>query len=140
VLAVSLVVATACGGSLGASTQTPASPQLGKPWSRLSVQQKDDYMRSTVMPEMRAVFARFDPHRYAKMGCSPCHARGRGKLDYRMPNEDLLLDPAACAEVPGGKAPMDAMNRFMGEQVGPTMARLLGKPWTSCYWCHEYDG
>lgn len=108
------------------------------PWDRMTPQQKHEYMRSTVMPEMRALFVRFDPHRYAKMGCAPCHARGPGEPDFRMPNEDLPLDPTEC-EKPGSDPSVTAMNRFMLEQVEPAMARLLGKPWHSCFRCHSYE-
>jgi hypothetical protein len=100
--------------------------------------QKEAYMREAVMPVMRTLFARHDPHRYTNMGCTPCHARGRP--GYKMPNEDLLLDPASCAEVPGADPRMAAESKFMDEEVGPAMARLLGKPWNSCFLCHEYDG
>jgi len=138
-LALSLAAAAGCRSSEGRSAEVPSAREPVVIWDAMTPQQKEEFMRSTVMPEMRAVFARFDPHRYARMGCTPCHARGRRKQPYLMPNEDLLLDPKACAEVPGSDPSMTAMNRFMDEQVGPTMARLLGKPWNSCFWCHEYD-
>ena len=134
-----LAVAAGCSGSRGPSVAPASGQEPPVPWERMTAQGKYEYMHVTVMPEMRALFARFDPHRYASMGCAPCHARGRGTPDYRMPNEDLLLDPAACIEVPGSDPSMIAMNHFMDEQVGPTMARLLGKPWNSCYLCHVYD-
>ncbi|MFI5298033.1 MAG: hypothetical protein ACHREM_08040 [Polyangiales bacterium] len=132
-------VAAGCRGSPGASAAAPSDAVPAVPWDDMTVQQKDAYMRSTVMPEMRAVFSKFDPVRYSRMGCTPCHARGRGSDKYWMPNEDLLLDPASCEEVPGSDPTMTRMNRFMDEQVGPAMSRLLGKPWNSCYLCHVYD-
>ena len=139
-LALTLAVAAGCRGPQGGpSAAAPSGQQPPVPWARMTPQQKYDYMRSAVMPEMRALFARFDPHRYAEMGCSPCHARGPGNPDYLMPNDDLLLDPSACVEVPGSDPSVIAMSHFMDEQVGPTMARLLGKPWNSCFWCHSYD-
>ncbi len=109
------------------------------PWGDMSPRQKQDYMRTTVMPEMRALFVKFDAHRYRHMDCTPCHTRDRVNTDYRMPNEDLLLDPATCTDAPGGDPSVIAMNQFMREQVGPTMGRLLGKPFNSCFLCHAYE-
>ena len=140
-LALALVVAVAagCSGSPGPSPAASADPGSVLPWERMTPRQKQDYMRSTVMPTMRELFVRFDPHRYPKMGCSPCHTRSSGTPDYRMPNDDLLLDPSTCEPGPGADPSAIAMNRFMLEEVGPTMGRLLGKPFNSCYWCHSYD-
>jgi len=138
-LVAALIVMTGCGRPVRVAEATAAAPTSGIVWDHMTTEQRADYMRSTVMPEMRAMFARFDPHRYSRMGCTPCHARGRGSADFRMPNEDLLLDPTACADVPGNDPRTVETSRFMDEQVGPAMARLLGKPWNSCFWCHAYD-
>jgi len=135
----SLAVTSACGGASARPSPPIVPHEPPVVWDRMTEPQKEDYMRSTVMPEMREVFARFDPHRYANMGCAPCHARGRRDGSYRMPNEELLLDPTKCSEDPGGDPKMVVMYRFMNEEVGPAIARLLGKPWNSCYICHDHD-
>ncbi|HEX7602035.1 MAG TPA: hypothetical protein VF316_10535 [Polyangiaceae bacterium] len=138
-LALALAVAAGCSGAQGPTAASPSGPAPFVPWERMTPPQKEEFMRSRVMPEMLAMFARFDPHRYAKMGCTPCHARGPGDPDYRMPNIDLPLNPAACADVPGSDPSLIATNRFMREQVTPAMARLLGRSYESCYWCHAYE-
>src|ERR1019366_33184 len=101
VISLTLALAAGCSGPPGLSPAALPYQQPAVPWARMTAQQKQDYMRSTVMPEMRALFVRFDPHRYPKMGCSPCHMRTTGSPDYRMPNLDLPLDPSTCAEGPG---------------------------------------
>jgi hypothetical protein len=98
---------------------------------------------------MRGLFVAFDRHRYAGMGCWPCHRRelDRRIVDFRMPNPDLLLDPDHCAEgvaqssPPHAQAAAQRMHRFMAEQVTPEMARLLGRSAASfgCFDCHVED-
>ena len=131
-----LVVAGGCGASSPAPSASKGPPV---PFATMTAQQKYDYMVSTVMPEMRALFVKFDPHRYPRMGCTPCHSRAPGTPDYRMPNEDLPLDPSKCEPGPGSDPREIEMNRFMTEDVGPAMGRLLGKPFDSCFWCHAYE-
>ena len=139
VISLTLALAAGCSGPPGLSPAALPDQRPAVPWAGMTAQQKQDYMRSTVMPEMRALFVRFDPHRYPKMGCSPCHMRTTGSPDYRMPNLDLPLDPSTCAEGPGTDPAAAKMSRFMLEQVGPTMGRLLGKPFITCYGCHAYE-
>ena len=128
--------AAACTGAQSPSPAARSTQAPAVPWLRMTPEQKYEYMRTTVMPEMKALFMRFDPHRYAAMGCVPCHTRGPGPPDYKMPNIDLPLDPSTCEPGPGADPSMVAMNRFMTDQVGPKMGELLGKEFNSCYWCH----
>jgi hypothetical protein len=109
-------------------------------------------MRTTFMPEMKAAFVRFDPHRYPKMGCSPCHAKRSNPDDYRMPNPNLRLGIWDCHDKGQGEPiPVDAMDdtldTFMRDEVVPLTARLLGRPvdapgvvgGVGCFDCHERE-
>jgi hypothetical protein len=106
-------------------------------------------MEAVVTPRMQEIFVDYDPHRYAGMGCWPCHRKepGGGALEFRMPNPDLLLSPEQCtgsgltALSPRGRAAAERMHRFMVDRVAPEMARLLGRAATDydCFECHAED-
>ncbi len=125
-------------------------------WEAMDSKQRVVFMDSVVVPRMRSIFMEYDPHKYAKMDCFPCHDRDRS-AGWRMPNPDLALD-VACLE---GKATsfygseeaavsMAAMNAFMRERVQPAMAALLGRTSVGpgkkasaneidCFACHTLD-
>ena len=125
----------------------------------MSHELKLEYMTNTVMPRMREVFSAFDPHRYRRMGCVPCHARDSKGLSWKMPNGDLPIDTACGGNaLELGSAPsegahahtsaaMSEMDGFMLRDVGPEMARLLGVPaydpiarrGFGCFGCHTRD-
>jgi hypothetical protein len=105
------------------------------------------------MPRMKALFMAFDPHRYPKMACTPCHETA----EWRMPNADLLLDPACGGEAldvgapsgavhdhPSPREKMSRLDEFMLNEVTPEMAKLLGMPaydpaerkGFGCFGCH----
>ncbi len=124
----------------------------GRPWQALAADQKNDYMRRRFSPTLKARFLAFDPHRYAKMGCTPCHADDSTPQALHMPNVDLRLPVWGChGEDDGSPVPVemvdDALDNFMREEVVPLTARLLGRPVTSpttpnglgCFTCHGVD-
>ncbi|MBK9035392.1 MAG: hypothetical protein IPL61_29745 [Myxococcales bacterium] len=88
---------------------------------------KDDqikFMRTKVMPPMKAAFKKFDAGDFGKFSCKTCHGKGVASKKYEMPNPDLpKLDFAALKA--GKHAKMAA---FMKDEVTPGMAELLGEP------------
>lgn len=110
----------------------------------MSKEQRLEYMTSTVMPRMKALFVAYDPHRYARMTCATCHGADGRERGWAMPNGDLLLEPSPWNTT--GAAPADAPSErdaFMARSVAPEMARLLGRPYGpssqtgfGCFGCH----
>ncbi|HMR78038.1 MAG TPA: hypothetical protein PKD61_23170, partial [Polyangiaceae bacterium] len=68
------LMAVAC----GTPAATPASG--GRPWDAMGPAERLEYMQSTVMPRMQAVFEAFDEHRFGDVTCATCH-RGRAAAD-----------------------------------------------------------
>ena len=137
--ALSLVVAIACTHAL-----PPAPPPPQGEWTSWSHERKLEYMKSTVLPAERDVFARFEPVRFAKMDCETCHGASARAGRYTMPNPDL-------PKLVGGKGGFEELKRvqpetlrFMQQVVVPETAKLLGLPpfdmakhvGFSCYQCH----
>ncbi|HMR08736.1 MAG TPA: hypothetical protein PKA88_23310 [Polyangiaceae bacterium] len=131
------LMAVAC----GTPAATPASG--GRPWDAMGPAERLEYMQSTVMPRMQAVFEAFDEHRFGDVTCATCH-RGRAAADgWAMPAPDLLLEPTTwntgAAEPNAAPSTFDA---FMAERVTPEMARLLGRSagpgqrGFACFGCH----
>jgi mono/diheme cytochrome c family protein len=115
-------------------------------WKGMNKKQRKDYMKKTVLPAMRKVFAEFDAKKYRKITCLTCHGDGAEKA-FEMPNPDL---PALPTEAAGFKALQEKkpdLMKFMGTKVKPTMAQLLGKPEFTpqvpdgfgCYGCHTKE-
>jgi len=124
-----LATTIALAACAGAVRPTPKAAPPAR-WDAMSTEQKHVYMTETVMPEVKALFGAWDPHRYRKMTCATCH----GHAGFAMPNGDLLLEPEAVTT----SASTD-MGAFMHERVAPTMARLLGRPTYDCFGCHVAD-
>jgi len=133
-----------------------SASKIADRWNSLSLARKYAFMVDVVTPRMRKLFLDFDPHRYPRMSCTPCHKRNSRPGDFQMPNPDLLLDAAcslALSEIyPSSSVPnqhhhskqLSAMDDFMLNRVTPEMAQLLGKvPYTQttksgygCFGCH----
>jgi hypothetical protein len=104
----------------------PAPPGPGE-WDKWSRDQKLAYMKTAVMPKMGALFHDFDAKTYAEPRCNLCHGSGAKEGNFKMPNPELpklSFDPAAMKKLHAEKGPM---LEFMGKQVVPTMAQLLGE-------------
>jgi len=94
-------------------------------WEAMSHEQRADYMKKTVMPEMKTVFQTFDAKHYEKFNCKTCHGKDPKASKFKMPNPELpKLDFAALKS---GKVKPDVMKvaKFMGEEVTPKMAELM---------------
>jgi len=143
-----LVLLAACGAAPAAPLAEPVGPPQPPPgpgvWATWSHAQKLAYMRSTVLPAEREIFARFEPVRFAKLDCDWCHGPGAAQGTYKMPNPEL-------AKLVGGAEGFGELARvqpevlkFMQSVVVPETAKLLGVPafdmekhvGFSCYQCH----
>jgi cytochrome c553 len=157
VLALALLSSFAC--RLALAEEAAAKPAEGKPaagaakkidWEKMSFNDRRKYMKLTVLPQMKKLFVAFDAKRYAKMTCATCHSDKGPDLKFKMPSPSLPKLPA-----PGDRAAFMAIQqkkpeavKFMGTQVKPKMAELLGLPeWQmnnptgfGCYQCHTNEG
>lgn len=141
------VALSSCGGATAPATSTPRGP-----WSAMTGAERAQYMQDVVMPRMRAVFAEFDPHRYPKMGCVPCHSTDKAR-GWKMPNPDLLVAESCISgtsdRLYGSEAAAQAMTRmtdFMRHRVQPEMSALLGGHYDPdhdgfqpCFGCHTME-
>ena len=96
-------------------------------WSTMTPRQKGRYMREVVTPRMRALFHAYDAEVFAKVGCSTCHGKSPEQRQFKMPNPELPQLPTT--EAVFMKTVMKhhpKMVAFMGSQVTPEMAKLLG--------------
>ncbi len=124
--------ADAAAPAVSASAAPVASAPSGPnpPWDAMTKEQKTDYMKTAVMPKMKAEFQAFDGTKYASFGCRTCHGKGAKAGTFKMPNPDLpKLSPAD-----NFKKHMDAkpdLTKFMMQKVVPDMAAVLGE--------HPYD-
>lgn len=86
------------------------------------------YMKSAVAPKMGGLFHDFDAKRYAEPKCTLCHGSGAKDGSFKMPNPELPKLDVTPAGFKAMQAKSPAVVEFMGKQVVPTMAQLLGEP------------
>ena len=131
---------------------SPEAVAAGKKidWSKMDENAKKKYMKSTVLPEMKKLFVAFDKKHYSNMNCQTCHGEKASEKKFKMPNADLPKLPAPTDRA-GFMALMQKKPEaatFMGTQVKPTMAALIGQAeWSEsnpkgfgCYGCHTHEG
>jgi hypothetical protein len=109
----------------------------------MSHDQKMDYMKNTVFPQMKAEFQAFDANAFATFTCKTCHGRGATDGSFKMPNPDLpKLDVKGMMAKDKAAHPREF--DFMVQKVKPDMAKLLGEAeWSpqnqngfGCVECH----
>lgn len=132
----------------GAATAEEPSADAGPvAWKDMSHAQRAKFMKSVVLPKMKAEFTAFNAKDFAEMDCRTCHGKDAKEKDFKMPNPDLpKLDPAGDFKKHKAKTP--AILKFMMEKVEPGMASLLGEPaydpktheGFSCFDCHTQAG
>ena len=119
-------------------------------WSKMDENAKKKYMKSTVLPEMKKLFVAVDKKHYSNMSCQTCHGEKAVENKFKMPNPTLpkLPQPTDRAGFMALQQKKPDIVKFMGTQVKPTMAALLGKKeWEptnpegfGCYGCHTQEG
>ena len=118
-------------------------------WAKMDENAKKKYMKSTVLPEMKKLFVAVDKKHYSNMGCQTCHGEKPAENKFKMPNPCLpkLPQPTDRAGFMALQQKKPEIVKFMGTQVKPTMAALLGKKeWEpsnpegfGCYACHTQE-
>jgi hypothetical protein len=118
-------------------------------WAKMDENAKKKYMKSTVLPEMKKLFVAVDKKHYANMSCQTCHGEKAAENKFKMPNPSLpkLPQPTDRAGFMALQQKKPDIVKFMGTQVKPTMAALLGKKeWEptnpegfGCYGCHTQE-
>jgi len=118
-------------------------------WSKMDENAKKKYMKSTVLPEMKKLFVAFDKKHYSAMNCQTCHGEKAVENKFKMPSASLpkLPPPTDRAGFMALAQKKPEAAKFMGTQVKPTMAALLGKKeWEpsnpegfGCYACHTQE-
>ena len=127
-------------------TAPPAVPEKAKiDWDKLSKDERKKYMKATILPAAKKMFASYDAKKYSKVTCATCHGPTAANGNFKMPNADLPKlpnSPAGFKELAEKKP--EAM-KFMAQTVKPTVAALLGmESWEpqkptgfGCIGCHE---
>jgi hypothetical protein len=137
-------------------TEAPKAPSpeavaAGKKidWAKMDEKAKKKYMKTTVLPQMKKLFVAFDKKHYSNMTCQTCHGDKAVENKFKMPNDSLpkLPQPTDRAGFMAVQQKKPEAVKFMGTEVKPTMAALLGKPeWSptnpegfGCYACHTKE-
>ncbi len=163
-----LAVLSACGGGQpesatpGANIPPPGMPANPPPqtpaaattaaaagttlaWKDMNHDQRLDFMKTTVLPKMKAEFAAYDSKRFGNITCGTCHGDGAKDGSFKMPNPKIMPkipnDKDGFAKIM--KDQPDAV-KFMGGKVVPMMAQMLGEePYDmktgkgfGCHECH----
>jgi hypothetical protein len=157
-----LIVSLSIAGMIGASAAIAAEPEAPKApspeavaagkkidWEKMDAAAKKKYMKATVLPTMKKLFVAFDKKHYSNMSCATCHGKKAAENKFKMPSAELpkLPQPTDRAGFMALQQKKPEAAKFMGTQVKPTIAALLGKPeWTptnpegfGCYGCHTKE-
>ena len=130
---------------------SPKAVAAGKKidWEKMDENAKKKYMKTTVLPTMKKLFVGVDKKHYSNMNCQTCHGEKAVENKFKMPNPSLpkLPQPTDRAGFMALQQKKPEIVKFMGTQVKPTMAALLGKTeWEpsnpkgfGCYGCHTKE-
>jgi hypothetical protein len=128
------------------SAKLPARAKID--WEKMNQSQRKNYMKKTVLPQMKKLFVGFDK-KYKDMSCATCHGEKAAENKFKMPNPELPKLPAPTDRqgfmALQQKKPEVA--KFMGTEVKPAIAALLNvDEWTpsnpkgfGCYGCHTQE-
>jgi hypothetical protein len=118
-------------------------------WAKMDENAKKQYMKKTVLPQMKKLFVAFDKKHFSNMGCPTCHGEKAAEKKFKMPSAELpkLPQPTDRAGFMALQQKKPEAAKFMGTQVKPTMAALLNVPeWSptnatgfGCYNCHTKE-
>jgi acetone carboxylase gamma subunit len=119
------LVVTACGGG-GANPEHPGAPLAFKD---MNLDQRIEFMKTTVLPRAKTLFVAFDP-KFQNMNCETCHGDGAKDGTWKLPNPKIHALPNSeelfVAWVQ--KSPDEARwAQFMATQLEPEVAKMVGK-------------
>src|SRR3569623_1879211 len=129
-----------------AKADAPVIPEKAKiDWEKMNKEERKKYMKSTVLPAAKKMFASYDAKKYSKVTCATCHGEGAANGSFKMPNPELPKLPKSPEGFKELAEKKPEMMKFMGQTVKPTVAALLGEEqWTpqnpkgfGCIGCHE---
>jgi hypothetical protein len=134
-----------------AAKPEPVVPPNAGEWGTWSHDHKLAYMKAEVIEREKAIFASFDPVRFAKLTCKTCHGTGAVDGTFKMPNPDLPKWPGGMDAFRALKEKDPRMLEFMQKVVVPQTAQLLNvqafdfatHTGFSCFQCHvrgEWNG
>ena len=117
-------------------------------WAAMSKEQRKDYMKTVVLPQMKQTFVAFNGDRYKSMTCLTCHGDGVMQGKFTMPNPRLPKLPSTPEGFQKLMSDKPALMQFMATKVKPQMAHLLGMPEFTpqtktgfgCFQCHTKEG
>lgn len=106
----------------GSAAGSAAAADVDTEFDKMSHEDKVKFMKTKVMPPMKAAFQKFDPKEYANFTCKTCHGKDPQKAKYEMPSPELpKLDFEKLK-----KGDDKQMAEFMSKVVQPEMAKILG--------------
>jgi|GEM_PF-1418285 len=117
------------GGAGLAKSKVVGPPEVA--WKDMKYNQRREYMKLAVMPKVKPLFQKYDPKMFADFTCETCHGGEASKRKYKMPSPDIKPLPNTPE---GFQAKLKAeptwpkWTKFMGGEVVPAMAALLGVP------------
>jgi hypothetical protein len=114
--------AVAAGSGAGSGSAAPAEEKSA--FDKLTGEEKAEFMKTKVVPPMKAAFQKFDGKKYANFGCKTCHGKDPKATKFKMPNPELPKLDFAALEA-GKQKPEIA--KWMGMVVKPEMAKILGQ-------------
>jgi hypothetical protein len=97
-------------------------------WKDMTKDQRARFMKAVVMPKMKGLFQAFDAKHFEGFTCKTCHGPGLDDKSFEMPNPELPRLPATPEGFQALMKEEPQWVKFMGEQVKPQMATLLGLP------------
>ncbi len=150
-LLVAVVVMTAACGSKSPSTTTTPTGGEGNaavtlpdaPFENLDHEQRMEFMKQKVVPQMKVLFQKHDAEDFAEFGCPICHGEQAKDGHFDMPNPQLP------------KLNLSDLSNFkkedvewMQNEIAPTMSKILNLPMASkenptgfgCPSCHPVAG
>jgi hypothetical protein len=141
-----LLTALSCAETTGSAPPPASAASAAKEvaWADMTKDQRIEYMKTTVLPQMKQAFTAFDPDHYDKMNCVTCHGDSATDGSFKMPNPKLPVLPNSPDGFKRLAAERPAIMDFMKNEVKPKMAGLLGvHEWTpetkrgfACGACH----
>ena len=128
----SIALASACASQSGATgAKSDDEAVVGPPqvsWKNMTKKQKGKFMEKVVVPKMEPLFQAFKPDDYKTFDCKTCHGKGADDETFKMPNPDIEALPKSQEGWAKLKEHHPDWLKFVGEEVKPKMAALLGLP------------